>query len=62
MAWKKMLALVTGQIKESLRRKLKFVLEENRRPKFPTITKVSNSARALGPDVGKPFRLLLITR
>ena len=29
MAWKKMLALVTGQIEESLRRKLEFVLEEN---------------------------------
>jgi hypothetical protein len=30
MAWKKMLALVTGQIEESLRRKLEYVLEENR--------------------------------
>jgi hypothetical protein len=30
MAWKKLLALVTGQIEESLRQKLEFVLEENR--------------------------------
>jgi hypothetical protein len=30
MVWKKMLALVTGQIEESLRQKLEFVLEENR--------------------------------
>jgi hypothetical protein len=30
MPWKKMLAWVTGQIDDSLRQKLEFVLEENR--------------------------------
>src|SRR5947209_6491699 len=30
MPWKKILALVTGQIDDSLRQKLEFVLEENR--------------------------------
>jgi hypothetical protein len=30
MPWKKMLAWVTGQIEDSLRQKLEFVLEENR--------------------------------
>jgi putative transposase len=30
MPWKKMLALVTGQIEDSLQRKMAYVLEENR--------------------------------
>ena len=64
MPWKKMLALVTGKIDESLRQKLDFVLEENRvyralLDRHSPSWRLEDSERKTLAEKGKPLGKLL---
>ena len=64
MPWKKMLALVTGQIEDSLRQKLEFVLEENRvyralLERHSPHWRLQDSERKILAEKGRPLGKLL---
>ncbi len=64
MPWKRMLALVTGQIDETLRQKLDFVLEENRvyralLDRHSPNWRLEDTERKSLPEKGKPLGKLL---
>jgi putative transposase len=64
MPWKKMLALVTGQIEDSLRQKMEFVLEENRvyralLDRHSPHWRLQDSERKILAEKGRPLGKLL---
>ena len=64
MPWKKILALVTGQLEDSLRQKLEFVLEENRvyralLERHSPHWRLQDSERKILAEKGRPLGKLL---